>query len=276
MTKQNQFWLTIATLGLCVAIASAPIEIHSATANPKKTGRSTPVPDKLIFVTNGSNKPSRSIENRSGIRRTKVAGSRGCGTEIVALIPRSNLGVTISDRPTLWFYLGASSRDVESIEFTVFPSNNPADRLTWSAQLSSKAQKLEAGLLKVKYPGPALKAGNYEWEFNYQQVGCHKPQTLAGYLHKETNLQLVSINNSQQRWHAYARNGVWHELLDELIMGGQQVSDRQNANDLRDLFFESKDVNYTLATDENSLDRELSEKIVTATVLKCCEFAKTN
>jgi hypothetical protein len=273
MTKQNQFWLTIATLAIGTAIVSAPIAIPNATANPKKPDRSTPLPDKLIFVFNGSNKPSRSIENRSGIRRTKVAGSRGCGAEIVALIPRSSLGVTIADRPTLWFYLGASSRDVESIKFTVSSSRNPADRQTWIAELPPKSQKIETGLLQLKYPGRALTAGNYEWELNYQQIGCNKPQTLSGYLQKETNPQIASINNSQQRWQSYARNGIWHELLDELIVGQQQPN-RQVVNNLRDLFFESKDVNYTLASDENSIDRELSEKIVTATVLKCCEFTK--
>ncbi len=275
MTKHNQFRLIIAILTICTNILSVPIDIHSATANPKKTDRSTPLPDKLIFVFNSSSKPGRSIENRSGMRRTKVAGSRGCGTEIVALIPRSNLGVTISDRPTLWFYLGASNRDVESIEFTIFPSNNPADRTTWSAQLSPKDRKLETGLLKVKYPGRALTAGNYEWEFNYHQADCNKPQILVGYLQKETNLQIASIDNSPQRWRSYTKNGIWHELLDELIVARQQQPQQsQFVTDLRSLFFESKDVNYTLATDENSIDRDLSEKIVTATVLKCCEFVK--
>jgi Domain of Unknown Function (DUF928) len=274
MTQRNRFWLIIVILTLGTAIVNGAIDIHTATASPKRSERSIPPTDKLIFVFNGNKQPSRSIENQGGMRRTKVAGSRGCGTEIVALIPRSNLGVTISDRPTLWFYLGTSSRDVESIKFTLSSSPNPNDLETWNAQLPPTAQKLEAGLIKVKYPGRFLKEGNYEWEFSYQQAGCNKPQTLAGYLQKETNSQLTSINNSQQRWQSYARNGIWHELLDELIAGRQQQPNHQLINNLRDLFFESKDVNYTLATDEKSVDRDLSEKIVTANVLKCCEFAK--
>ncbi|WP_310488399.1 DUF928 domain-containing protein [Chamaesiphon sp. VAR_69_metabat_338] len=274
MTKQYNFWLIITVLTIFTAIVSVPIDIYPATASPKKPDRSISPADKLIFVFNSNNSPGRSTENRSGMRRTKVAGSRGCGTEIVALIPRSHLGVTISDRPTLWFYLGASNREVESIEFTVFPSHNPGDRTTWSAQILPKDRKLETGLLKVKYPGRALRAGNYEWEFNYQQAGCNKPQTLAGYLQKETNSQLASIDNSQQRWRSYAKNGIWHELLDELILGRQQPPQSQFITDLRSLFFESKDVNYTLATDENSIDRDLSEKIVTANVIKCCELVK--
>jgi Domain of Unknown Function (DUF928) len=274
MNKQNKFWLIMIILTIGTAIVSAPIDIYPAIASPKKTDRSTPPTEKLIFVFNANKQPNRSSENWSGIRRTKVAGSRGCGTEIVALIPRSHLGVTISERPTFWFYLGTSSRDLESIKFTVSSVRNPADRETWIAQLPTTDQKLEAGLIKIRYPGQALKEGNYDWEFNYQQTGCNKPQTLAGYLQKETNPQISAINNSQQRRHAYAKNGIWHELLDELIVDRQQQRDRQVASNFRDLFFESEDINYTLATDENSLDRELSEKIVTATVLKCCEFAK--
>jgi hypothetical protein len=272
MTKQNKFWLIIAALTVCTAIVSTPVDIHHATASPKRLDRSIPPVDKLIFVFNGNNKPDRVTENRSGTRRTKVAGSRGCGAEIVALMPRSNLGVTISDRPTLWFYLGTSSRDIESLKFTVFASRNPADRKTWIAQLP---QKLETGLIKVKYPGQALNSDNYEWEFNYQQAGCNKSQTLSGYIQKETNPLLASIDSSRQRWQSYARNGIWYELLDELIVSRQQQPQQsQVATDLRSLFFESKDVNYTLATDENSIDRDLSEKIVTATVINCCKFAQ--
>jgi Domain of Unknown Function (DUF928) len=275
MTNQNKFWLIIAALPIWAAIVSAQIDIHRATASPKRSDRSIPPADKLIFVFNGNNKPSRVIEDRSGTRRTKVAGSRGCGAEIVALMPRSNLGVTISDRPTLWFYLGTSSRDIESIKFTVFASSNPADRETWIAQLPPQSQKFETGLIKVKYPGRALKEGNYEWEFNYQQAGCNKPQTLSGYIQKETNPQLASIDSSQQRWRSYARHGIWHELLDELIVSRQQPQQSQAVTDLRSLFFESKDVNYTLATDESSIDRDLSERIVTATMINCCKFIKS-
>jgi hypothetical protein len=272
MTKQNKSWLIITALTVCAAIVSAPIDIDRATASPKKLDRAIPPVDKLIFVFNGNNKPGRVTENRSGTRRTKVAGSRGCGAEIVALMPRSNLGVTISDRPTLWFYLGTSSRNVESIKFTVFASRNPADRKTWIAQLP---QKLETGLIKVKYPGQALNSDNYEWEFNYQQAGCNKSQTLSGYIQKETNPLLASIDSSRQRWQSYARNGIWYELLDELIVSRQQQPQQsQIITDLRSLFFESKDVNYTLATDENSIDRDLSEKIVTATVINCCKFVQ--
>jgi Domain of Unknown Function (DUF928) len=272
MTKQNKFWLIITALTICIAIVGTPIDIHRATASPKKSDRSIPPVDKLIFVFNGNNQPSRSTENRGGMRRTKVAGSRGCGAEIVALMPRSNLGVTISDRPTLWFYLGTSSRDVESIKFTIFASSNPADRETWIAQLP---HQLETGLIKVKYPGRALTAGSYEWEFSYQQAGCNKPQTLSGYIQKEPNPQLASIDSSQQRWRSYARNGIWYELVDELIVSRQQQPQQsQIVTDLRSLFFESKDVSYTLATDENSIDRDLSEKIVTTTVINCCKFVK--
>jgi Domain of Unknown Function (DUF928) len=275
MTKQNKFWPIITILTIGTAIVSVPIHLHRVIASPKKPDRSIPSTDKLIFVSNGNNKPSRSIENRNGgMRRTKVAGSRGCGTEIVALIPRSHLGVTILDRPTLWFYLGTSYRDVASIKFTIASSNNPTDRETWIAQLPPTSQQLGSGLLQVKYPGRSLKEGNYEWEFNYQQTGCNKPQTLAGYLQKEPNPQIASIDNSQQRWQAYAKNGIWHELLDELITKRQQHPDRQTVDGFKDLFFESNDVNYTLASDENSIDRDLSEKIVDATLLKCCEFTK--
>jgi Domain of Unknown Function (DUF928) len=190
-------------------------------------------------------------------------------------MPRSNLGATTSQYPTLWFYVGSNSHDVESIKFTVFASSNPANRETWTAQIPPKFPKLETGLLKIKYPGRALQSGNYEWELNYQQAGCSKPQTLSGYIHKQIAPRLLSIDNPQARWRSYASNGIWYELLDELIVARKQQPDNSLLTaDFRSLFFDSKDVNYTLAADETAIDRDLSEKIVTASVLKCCEFVK--
>lgn len=277
MTDKNKFWLVIVILTIWAGICSQQIDSNRAVASPKKQDRSPTPIDRLIFIFKSNDRSTRSLENRSGTRRTKVAGSRGCGTEIVALIPRSYLGKTISPQPTLWFYLGASDREVESMKFTVFGSIDPEIRETWSAQLSPQSRNLENGLLKLKYPGRSLQAGTYAWEFNYQQVGCSKPQTLSGYIQKEVDPPLGAIANAQERWRSYANNGIWHELLDELIISRQQQpNNSQFIANIRSLFFESKDIKYTLAADENSIDRELSEKIVTADLLNCCEFVKTN
>lgn len=271
MTKKIEFWLVCATFAFVATLSRELIDISSGTAIPVNTGKSTNrVIDRLTFVVNSSGKQQPRTE---GKRRTKVAGSRGCGTEIVALIPQSNLGVTLSTHPTLWFYLAPSNVDVKSIQFRLMESTSSLESDIWTTQLLPEPRRLEAGLLQVKYQGKPLTNGTYRWELRYQQVSCDRAQTLTGYLQKETYPQLATVENSRARSISYAKNGIWHELLTDLIEQRQQQPANSRSNtDFRSLFFESEDIKYRLPTDETQIDRDLMEQIVQARVIDCCQF----
>jgi Domain of Unknown Function (DUF928) len=272
MTEKIKLWLVGAAVTIGIVISANLVDLLVVMATPVKPAQPQKIVEKLIFVVNGAGQQDRSI-NISGKRRTKVAGSRGCGTDIVALIPRSNLGVTISPQPTFWFYLGASKLDLKTLTFEVFEPNNSSKTANWATQLSGQPQQLESGLLKIEYQGQPLTTNTYQWKFSYQQVGCNSIQTLSGYIQKVANINLPKNQQPRDRLLFYAKQGIWHELLTESIaLRQQQPADSQLFADFKSLISESEDVKYTLATDRAIVDRDLTTAIVKAQVIDGYRF----
>ena len=283
MTKKIEFWLVTAIFTVGAIFGSGLINPRIAVAAPTKELKSIGTSDKLIFSFKGGEKKQQPRLEMIGKRRTRVAGSRGCGSDIVALMPRSNLGVTSSTSPTFWFYLPPSDLDLKSLTFRVsrfgkaeaLPTTTSTDlteQEIWTAQLPLKSQKVAAGLLPVSYQGQLLTTGTYRWKFIYQQVGCNNPQVLSGYVQKENYANLETIRQPHQRLQAYAKNGVWHELLTELITLRQQQLDKiQLTADFRSLLFESEDIKYLSSSDRQQVDRDLMENIVNAPLMNCCQ-----
>ena len=278
MTKKIEFWLVTAfTIGAIsgsglinpqIAVAAPTKEVKSISSGE---GSANGTSDKLIFSFKGGEKKQQPRLEMIGKRRTRVAGSRGCGADIVALMPRSNLGVTSSAYPTFWFYLPPSDLDLKSLTFKVFgaaTSTDSTEKEIWTTQLPLKSQKVATGLLPVPYQGQLLTPGTYRWEFSYQQVGCNNSQILAGYVQKENYSNLEVIRQPRQRLRFYAKNGIWHELLTELItFRQQQLANIQLVADFRSLFFESEDIKYLSSSDRQQIDRNLMENITNAPLI---------
>ena len=283
MTKKINLWLVTAIFTIGAIFTSELINPHNTLAAPTKELKSLSTADKLIFFFKGGEKKQQLRLETTGKRRTRVAGSRGCGADIVALMPRSNLGVTSSAKPTFWFYLPQSDLDLQSLTFRVFgllmqtasrstTSTDSTEQEIWTAQLPLKSQKIATGLLQVPYQGKLLTSGTYRWEFSYQQAGCSNPQVLSGYVQKENHPNIRAIKQPRDRLQLYATNGIWHELLTELITLRQQQPDNsQLMIDFRSLLFESEDVKYLLSRDREQVDRDLMENIINAPLIKCCQ-----
>jgi Domain of Unknown Function (DUF928) len=271
VTKKIEFWLISSILTLGTISVSGLIDRHLTLAAPTKELKSISTSDKstfnkLIFWFQGGEKPQQPRLKTVGKRRTRVAGSRGCGMDIVALIPRSNLGVTVASNPTFWFYLPPSDLALSSLQFTLFDLTGTE---IWATQLIATSE-LKSGLLKVDYQGSPLTDNTYQWQFSYQQVGCSNPQVLMGNLQKEPSLKLAKNPNS--RLQIYTKNGIWHDLLTELItLRQQQPTDLQLAANFKSLFFESPDISYRLPSDRDRVDLDLMEDIVKAQVINCCQ-----
>ncbi len=287
MTKKIEFWLVTAifTIGAISgsALTNPPILVAAPTKEVKSIssgeGSAKGTVDKLIFSFKGGENKQQPRLEMIGKRRTRVAGSRGCGADIVALMPRSNLGVTSSANPTFWFYLPPSDLDLKSLTFKVFgaaTSTDSTEQEIWTTQLPLKSQRIATGLLQVPYQGQFLTAGTYRWEFSYQQLGCSNPQILSGYVQRENYPNLATIRQPRQRLQFYAKNGIWHELVTELITLRQQQPDKiQLATDFRSLLLESEDVKYTLLGDQLAADRDLMENIINAPLISLQQFITT-
>lgn len=284
MTKKVEFGLVTAIFIIVAIFGSGLISPLITIAAPTKELKSPSTADKLIFFFKGGEKRQQLRLETTGKRRTRVAGSRGCGADIVALMPRSNLGVTSLANPTFWFYLPQSDLDLKSLTFKVFgfgkaeaPPTTTSTDLTeqeiWTTQLPPKSQKIATGLLPVPYQGKLLTTGTYRWEFSYQQVGCSNTQVLSGYVQKENHPNIRAIKQPRDRLQLYAINGIWHELLTELITLRQQQPDNsQVVINFRSLLFESEDVKYMLSSDREQVDRDLMENIVNAPLINSQQF----
>ncbi len=270
MTAKIKFWLICATFALSTIVSFGLVDV---SATPKPGAPLTNIWHKLIFFFKSGAPKNQPITNHGGLRRTRIAGGRGdgCELDIVALIPQyqgNYIGVTNLTNPTFWFYLPPSSHNVASLQFRLFQK----DQEIWIADLPAESKKLESGLLKILYKGVPLANDTYEWQFSYQQVGCHK-QTLAGHVQKEDSTNSVVAKTAQDRLQNYAQRGIWHELLTELIALRQQnPRDNQLAIAFRSLIFESPDIKYSLPSDPSKDDLELMERIVNAPVMNCCQF----
>jgi Domain of Unknown Function (DUF928) len=282
MTLKSNFRLASCALVLSTIILSEAIEIPAVSAAPPTASKQTNLWDKIIFLANGAWQKV-SGKRQAGVRQTRIAAGRGAGargseskSDIVALIPANNgdfVGVAITDRPTFWFYISPtfSELNLKSMKFTL---KNQQNEELWSTKLSTNSSKIDSGLMPITYNGDQLKVdGIYFWELSYQQTDLQQgkervfEQKLRGNLQKETFANSLVSQKTSDRINTYARNGIWYDLITELITKKQQnPGDQQLAKAFRELIFESPDVKY-LTIDEKKDDVELMAGIVTAKVL---------
>jgi Domain of Unknown Function (DUF928) len=280
MTVKSKFRLASCAFLLSIFILSGFIEIPGVAAAPPAPNRSTNLWDKIVSVANVAWRKV-SGKRQAGIRQSKLAGARTAldinPSEIVALIPASNEGITITDRPTFWFHLSpfSSYSTFEYMTFTLRDASKDRDENTiWSTELSTNSQQFASGLIPITYNGDRLKENNtYHWDLCYKEnvtyQGVSKAleeKCLKGNLQKDKSISLPTRQTLPDRISTYATRGVWHDLITELIINKEQDPGNQQLDNIfRKVFFESPNIKYTI---DGKDDIALMEKIVTAKVLK--------
>jgi Domain of Unknown Function (DUF928) len=286
MTAKSNFRLASCAFVMSAIVLSGSISIPAVSAAPPAV-KQTNLWDKIVFLANGAWQKV-SGKRQAGIRQTRIAAGRGAAargseskSDIVALIPANNgefVGVAITKQPTFWFYISPtfSELNLKSMKFTL---RNQQNEELWSTKLSTNSPKIGSGLMPITYKGDQLKTdGIYFWELSYQHTDIQQNKTrvyeqkLRGNLQKETFVNLPANQKTSDRINTYARNGIWYDLITELITKKQQnPGDQQLVNAFRTLIFESPDVKY-LTIDEKKDDLALMEEIVTAKVLNLTWF----
>ncbi|WP_179228355.1 DUF928 domain-containing protein [Leptolyngbya ohadii] len=166
--------------------------------------------------------------NRSAPRtgRSRGGASRGNCPEtsqtLMALVPAGNANqqavppdLTVSDRPTFWFYVPYSLSAERPAEFALL---DEMGEYVYQTRITSETAS--GGILRIQIPEdiPALEAGKtYSWTF---QVLCEgsNPIDLWG------SLERIALNSNQQtrlqqlstpadRAAFYAENGIWYDAL---------------------------------------------------------------
>jgi Domain of Unknown Function (DUF928) len=286
MTAKSNFRLAGCAFMLSIIVCSGFIEVPGVAIGAPAVAGQNSLWNKIVFLTNKAWQKVSGVRT-VGRRQTGIAGGRGSeSSDLVALIPeasdKSFVGVTITDRPTFWFYIPPrfTELNLKFMKFTLKDKNKGGKEL-WSSELLTDSLKVSSGLMPISYKGDKIKAnGTYFWELSYQQAGIYQgkerllPKSLlSGNLQKETFATLPINQTVPDRINTYARNGIWYDLITELITRKQQnPSDRQLANAFRSLIFESTEVKFTKIVDEKGIiklqeDTGLMESIVTAKVI---------
>ncbi len=286
MTAKSNFRLAGCAFVLSMIVCAGFIEIPGVLIGASAAAKQDSLWDKIVFLTNKAWQKVSGVRT-VGRRQTGLAGGRGPeSSDLVALIPeasdKSFVGVTITDQPTFWFYIPPkfTELNLKFMKFTLKDKNKGGKEL-WSSELLTDSLKLSSGLMPISYKGDKIKvSGTYFWELSYQQAGIYQgkerllPKSLlSGNLQKEVFATSLTNQTVPNRINIYARNGILHDLITDLITEKQQSpNDQQLANAFRSLIFESAEVKFTKTINEKGIiklqeDTELMESIVTAKVI---------
>lgn len=154
--------------------------------------------------------------------RTVGSGIRGeSEQEIVALLPDTNFGYTLSARPTIYIYVPPTA--ARQVFFSIQGENFPSQYQT-ILDISG-----EGGIISVTLPesAPELEVGkNYVWFFApIEANGILLPDnaTASGWIKRIAPLPSTSTASLTpvERAALYAQNGIWYDTLAELAKAQQ-------------------------------------------------------
>jgi len=171
---------------------------------------------------------TQGIGVRQGLPGRRISGgSRSPSTSclatpdqpVIALIPEDNVGLTLSEHPTLWFSLPAVSTD-RNLEFGLFDQTGET---VYKKTLEASG---EAGLTQLRIPeteAPLEVDKSYRW---YLSVVCN-PQSrsedlfVTGWIKRvqpgqEISQQLTHAT-AQERLSLYETSALWYDALTTLI-----------------------------------------------------------
>ncbi len=195
------------------------------------------------------------------------AGSRGdiCTVNkkppLTALIPGTNFGQTISERPTFWFYLPYRPNLKTPVNFKL---TNTENKVVYQSKFLLTNTP---GIVGITLPAnaPDIEVNKiYEWNLYFS---CN-PQNKLDIERVYGAVQRVKLPSTvkedlekikgRERIIFYANQGLWYEMLTELIaLRSQNPQDPQLAKDWQELLNQSPEI-------------EL-DKIINEPVVDCCK-----
>ena len=133
---------------------------------------------------------------------------------LIALLPQSFYGTTVSERPTILVYIPASNA-----EEAVFSLKDEAGNIQYKMTIPVA---LKAGVIAVKLPAdaPALAVGkNYQWFLALKVNGTLGPSTpyVDGWIQRiQPTAELVTAMQQEdalKQATTFGKNGVWYDCV---------------------------------------------------------------
>jgi Domain of Unknown Function (DUF928) len=161
--------------------------------------------------------------DRGAPKRTEAGGTRGCSTnaqsaDMQLLVPRRNIGHTVSDRPTFTWYIENPQNIALPVQFTLVAPG------VLKPIYQQKLTATKSGIMQLTLPpdAPALKPDQpYRWMVSWscdQQRPTEQlnrrawVERLAPSPALTQNLQ--TAQTVPDRITAYAQSGLWQEAID--------------------------------------------------------------
>ncbi len=157
----------------------------------------------------------------------RVEGSMRCGEyspplPLIALIPQSTVGLTVSEHPTLLFYIPDANFEGVHLEFAIY--DRESKNTIYEQKISIKSGDAIIAIDLSKSPSlPPLAVGKvYSWNFSilFDPEDMSNSTFVAGWIQRvapksEIQHQLNTVLPQQQPA-IYADNGIWYEALASL------------------------------------------------------------
>ena len=229
MKRITKFILNLTSVGSIVLIATLNASLFSAMKGaipvvPDTPGRTVPGGPRFI-------QPTEDIDDVPAGTVRSLRG--GCASpsqlSLTALVPKNKIGRTVSDYPTLFFYLPQT--EAELAEFIL---EDESGNQIYQQDLTIKNL---SGVIGVSIPAntnvPPLEVGKkYTWKFT---VVCDaddrsSDQMESGVVRRvELSAEILrELENAdpRQKTFIYAENGIWQDALSTLA-----AARRANPND---------------------------------------------
>jgi hypothetical protein len=155
-------------------------------------------------------------------RKREGGGSRGeCLVKnkppLTALIPTTNLGLTVVESPTFWFYVPYTLTPEHFVEFVLKDGNNYVYKTKFSGR------EIPPGVVSLRLPSTvSLEARkNYDWYFLIYCDSQNKNKFVSvnGLVRR---VERPNLKNQlqwaipQERLIVYASQGIWYDALNEI------------------------------------------------------------
>ncbi len=150
-------------------------------------------------------------------------GSRGECPSVdlltTALMPEKNVGLTVDDNPSFWFFVPYKPQETPTGEFVLQNEANEEIYQTYFTLPNTP------GVVRLTVPStvPIVLNKDYQWYFKLycSQQRLLNPIFVRGWVQKiaiQPNLKglLKSATKPRQRVAIYAENGIWYSALSEL------------------------------------------------------------
>lgn len=210
--------LTLAVVGFSFRSLAKSVKVGNSPATSRNFPREV---RSLLYLLAADFEPP----NDGAPGKRKDAGGRpGCPASakpFTALVPGTNLGLTVAEQPTFWLYIPYEFSSPHLVELVLRDENTKKE--VYRTQFSIEKG---AGIIGWQLPkdAPTLQIDKkYRWRFDFF---CH-PGSEADYLsvdgvvmRKVLSAELrhqLETATPQERIDLYGKNGLWHEMLTELI-----------------------------------------------------------